>query len=302
LVFNFRFSLLSLVIPVTLGLVLGFACAPDPVQKGDSTMNINVGGDAGMGSAGAAGTGAAGTSTMTSGDGGTTATAGTSGAAGTTAAAGTSGTAGTGAAGTTAAAGTSGAGVAGTTGGAAGTGAAGTGAAGTAAAGTSGGAGTTSVPDAGVDAPPPNPCDHTTWTFVPSVVCTTTCAAMAVSQKDPANAIDGNPATRYTTGITQGSKGPETATLTFHSPVSITGVTLLSKGGDGPFMYQVDSSTDGVTFNAFVPPAVGAGSDTLTVPFERTFMRAIRITQTGVKKTNWWSIHELTVIGCQAAQ
>jgi hypothetical protein len=198
--------------------------------------------------------------------------------------------------------------------GAAGDGAAGTGTAGAgSAAGASGAAGATagdaSAPDAAVEAAPPpppppitDPCDHRAWTFTPSVVCTTTCAAMPDSMKLPANAIDGNTATRYTTGITQGSKGPEVAILTFPKPVTLTGINLVSKNGDGPISYLVEWSTDGANFSFFNPSAAGAGSDNLTVTFPAaTKALALRITQTGVKKTNWWSVHELTVAGCAAA-
>jgi hypothetical protein len=182
----------------------------------------------------------------------------------------------------------------------------------TGAAGTTGAAGAVDAgaKDAGVPTnpevttPPPitDPCDHRTWVFTPSVVCTTTCATMADANKLPANAIDGNTATRYTTGITQGSKGPELAILTFPKPVTLSGINLFSKNGDGPIAYLVEFSLDGANFSFFNPNAAGAGSDNLTVTFPApTKVLALRITQTGVKPTNWWSIHELTVMGCAAA-
>ncbi|HEX4403531.1 MAG TPA: discoidin domain-containing protein, partial [Polyangia bacterium] len=157
----------------------------------------------------------------------------------------------------------------------------------------------TTTPDAPVLT---DPCDHRTWTFTPSIVCTTACVAMADGQKLPANAIDGDTTTRYTTGISQGSKGPEIVILTFPQDVSLTGLNLFTKSGDGPITYVVESSLDGANFSYFVPSAAGPGSDNLTVTFPAaTKLRALRITQTGVKKTNWWSIHELTVKGCVAA-
>ena len=174
-----------------------------------------------------------------------------------------------------------------------------------------GAAGSAAPVDAGVatnpdTAPPPppitDPCDHRTWSFTPSVVCTSACAAMADTMKLPANAIDGNTATRYTTGITQGSKGPELAILAFPKPVKLSGINLFTKAGDGPLSYLVEYSLDGANFSYFAPGAMGAGSDNLTVTFPAaTKLLALRITQTGVKKTNWWSIHELTVMGCAAA-
>jgi hypothetical protein len=276
------------------GSVLLVACVSDPVKKQPGTSGVTASGTAGT-TAGPSGGG--GTSPAPAG-GGTAADP--TGAAGTAAdPAGAAGTAAdpTGTAGMpvdpTGVAGTSGA---------------------SGAAGSSSAAGTSGVVDAGpTDAgqattpevgPPPitDPCDHRAWVFTPSVICTTTCAAMADSMKLPANAIDANTTTRYTTGITQGSKGPEVAILTFPKPVTLAGINLLSKNGDGPMSYLVESSLDGANFSYFNPGAMGAGSDNLTVTFPApTKLLALRITQTGVKKTNWWSIHELTVMGCAAA-
>ena len=121
-------------------------------------------------------------------------------------------------------------GAAGTSGGAGATGEAGA----SGDAGTSGAAGAND--DAGGDAgavvdagPPINGCDRSAWTFTPSVVCTSVCAAMTAAQKLPANAIDGDMSTRYTTGLDQGTKGPESVVLSFAAPVSITGITLYAK-------------------------------------------------------------------------
>jgi hypothetical protein len=243
--------------------------------------------DGSAGGAGGSPTGAAGTGALDP-----TGAAGT-GAVDPTGAAGTGAVDPTGAAGTMGAAGTTGA---------AGTGAAGTGAAGAGAAGTTGAAGTGAKPDGGTPdvVAPPDPCNRATWTFTASVVCPT-CGAAA--QREPANAIDGNQATRYTSGIFQGSKGPETATLSFPSAVTLSGIRITSAGGDGPSLYRVDWSTDRTTFWTFEPAVTGPGTDdvTVTFPAPKTLL-AFRITQLGLKTTNWWSIHELTVAGCKAAQ
>jgi hypothetical protein len=277
--------------PLALFAILSVAsCVSDPVKKGKpGTMDVMTGGVAG---AAADPTGAAGDPTGAAG-----ATADPSGAAGDP-----SGTAGSttdpfGAAGSTP-----------DPTGAAGSTTTSTGAAGAAAPVDAGGAAGAS--DAGVSTspdtsgPPPitDPCDHRTWSFTPSVVCTSACAAMSDAMKLPANAIDGNTATRYTTGITQGSKGPELVILGFPKPVSLSGMNLFTKAGDGPISYLVEYSLDGANFSYFTPGAMGPGSDNLTVTFPApTKLLALRITQTGVKKTNWWSIHELTVMGCAAA-
>src|ERR1700733_15826585 len=59
--------------------------------------------------------------------------------------------------------------------------------------------------------------DHVTWTFVPNFLCDTPeCVSLPANQKDPAGAIDGNLATRWTSGRSQGSGGmAETGTVTF---------------------------------------------------------------------------------------
>ena len=285
------------------------ACVPSPVKKADpgsiDVMTTGAGGTNGSGQAGADDddTGAP---PDASGAAGTSGEAGASGAAGASSTAGATGAAGDpGAGGSAGAPGTAGAGAAGTAG-AGGAGTAGTVGA-TGAAGAPGAAGTGGGTDAGVSTMPEapvitDPCDHRTWTFTPSVICTTACGTMPDTAKLPANAIDGDTTTRYTTGITQGSKGSEVVILTFPQNVSLTGLNLLSKNGDGPISYLVESSLDGANFSYFMPSAAGAGSDNLTVTFPApTTLRAVRITQTGVKKTNWWSIWELTVKGCAAA-
>ena len=260
------------------------ACVSSPVKDTPGSIAVMTGGAAGAG-------GTAGTPEPT----------GTAGAADPTGAAGMTVDP-TGVAGTTGTAGDAGSGVAGDSGAAGTTGTAGM----TGTAGTTGAAGSGST-DAGMNPDVPvaviNPCDHKTWAFVPSVVCTTACANEPASQKLPANAIDGDTVTRYTTGISQGSKGPEVVILTFPKLVTLSGINLFSKNGDGPLSYLVEFSTDGANFSYFNPGSMGAGSDNLTVTFPApTKLLALRITQTGVKKTNWWSIHELTVLGCAAAQ
>jgi hypothetical protein len=248
-------------------------------------------GTAGTGAAGAgaAGTGAAGTGAAGMGRAGTGG-AGT-GAAG-TGAAGT-GAAGTGAAGT----GTAGTGAAGT--GAAGTGAAGTGAAGTGAAGT-GAAGTGAAGVSGV-----NGCPNTAWTFTPNFICQAPnpSCGFAETARLPQYAIDGDTGTRYTSGKTQ--SGDENFVLSFAGRVRISGITLNAQGSANDAMraYRVEySATDGTTFVPFNPVVQGTGNANLTINFPATTMKAIKVYQTGMQPagvTSWWSIHEITLVGCQ---
>ncbi len=311
--------------------VAALACAPEPARKlnGDGgrggTIDVNTGGDGGdtgtpMGTAGSVG--AAGATAGSAGDIGTGTggdPTGGAGAGGTpdTGGAGATGTAGTGEAGTTGAAGTSGGGTGGShaggsggshaggtggshAGGTGGTSTGGTGGAGGSGGSHMGGTGGTSTGGTGGVPAPVSPCDRRSWTFTPSVVCTTNCVGMADNQRLPANAIDGDVNTRYTTGMSQGSKGPENIVLAFAAPVTISGISLYAKAmNDAPNMYKVEYSTDGAAFMAFDPPLVGAGVTTLLIPFAKTQMRAIRVTQTGVWP-HWWSINEMTVVGCSA--
>jgi hypothetical protein len=137
------------------------------------------------------------------------------------------------------------------------------------------------------------------WTFIPKFLCdTAACQDVPASAKNPFGAIDGMPDTRYTTGRMQGSDGPENVVLQFPRLTSLTGLTLLTTSGDGPATYLVEYSLDGTTFQGFQPPVVGVGSETTATSFPATTMVAVRVTQTGVKTTNWWSINELNVVGC----
>ena len=120
------------------------------------------------------------------------------------------------------------------------------------------------------------------------------------NQTDPQNAIDGDPSSRYSTGIVQG--GGEFVVVNFPFPVSIDGVHLFTSSlTDGPVSYDVSFAVDGQTFTEFSPPITGPGSADLQISFPRTTMKALKVTQTGVQPDgiSWWSIHELTVSDCQ---
>jgi hypothetical protein len=154
-------------------------------------------------------------------------------------------------------------------------------------------------------APPPpvsggvDPCVRRNWTFLPKFVCdTSACPDVPPSAKNPFNAIDGMPDTRYTTGRAQGSAGPESVVLRLPRRASLEGLTLLTTSGDGPATYLAEYSADGTTFQGFQPAVAGLGSETTAISFPPTTMLALRVTQTGVKPSNWWSINELGVVGC----
>lgn len=164
--------------------------------------------------------------------------------------------------------------------------------------GSGGNAGSTAPGDAG-GAPAVGGCDRADWTFTPSALCdTAACTGIPATQRDPAGAIDGDRSTRYTSGRYQGSAGPESVTLTFGHTVTLAGLNLFTSAlGDGPASYEVEYATTGTNFVAFNPPVAGTGSDDLSISFPARAMNAVRVTQTGSKPW-WWSIHELTLLGC----
>jgi hypothetical protein len=151
-------------------------------------------------------------------------------------------------------------------------------------------------------APATDRCPAARWTLAVNNLCDTAlCTDIPANKKVPAGAIDGDPATRYTTGRFQGSNGPETVTITFPGNVTISGFHLLNTSpGDAPAQYKAEFAVGaGTVFSAFQAPVAGAGSDDLMVTFPQpTTLRALRVTQTGTKSANWWSIHEFTVQDC----
>lgn len=255
------------------------ACSSDGGGGGDDTAGTG-------GEAGTAGTASGGTAGTASG--------GTSGAGGSSA--GSGGTGGISFGGTssggTSGAGGSHAGSGGTGGSSGGTGGSSGGTGGT--GGSSGGTGGTS--NAG------NPCSNTTWVFTPNSICQApnpSCGFDA-TQRLPQYAIDGNPATRYTSGKQQ--DGTEEFTLVFTSSVTISGITLTTAtAGDAPAMYDAQYSTDGTTYMEFTPAVTGAGAATTAITFPATTMKAIKIKQTGTTTMAWWSINEITLTGCMKA-
>lgn len=228
--------------------------------------------------------GGAGTGAVIAGGAGTTAVPDPTGAAGTTAITGAAGTV-AGGAGTTGAAGVNGT---------AGTAAAGTGAAGTSAtAGTGGAPRDAGAPDAAGSGPrdampeafPTTPYASTGWKPMASV---TAAGAADVA----ANAFDGNPGTRWSTGRAQ--MGNETFTVDLGASRTVSRVVLdnATHGQDFPAAYTLEVSTNGT---AFMNVKMGAGAAVTDVQFTRVMARHIRIRQTGTTPMSWWSIDELKV-------
>ena len=109
----------------------------------------------------------------------------------------------------------------------------------------------------------------------------------------PANALDSNAATRWSTGAAQVNgqwfRVDMLSARTFNSITLDAGTS----SGDYPRGYQVFVSNDGTNWGNAI--ATGTGTTQLiTVPFASQTARYLRIVQTG-SSGSWWSIHELNV-------
>jgi len=110
------------------------------------------------------------------------------------------------------------------------------------------------------------------------------------------NAIDGDPATRWSPGHFQ--RGDEWLVVDLGAERKILKVILDTKGsgGDYPRGYEVFVSNNGTDWIG--PIAKGQGNSPVTsiTVLPRTG-RYLKIAQTGQTNKNFWSIHELTVLG-----
>jgi hypothetical protein len=143
-------------------------------------------------------------------------------------------------------------------------------------------------------------CDPSRWTIVASTTCgeNSDCPGPDPEAFDARAAIDGDPSTRYTSGVSQGSAGPETLTLTFPSSVTTDGLLLETTGGEGPAVITVRyQPPGGGAFQDFSPRVVLGGADRLLIELPVTPILALQITQVGMK-TQWWSVDELSIEDC----
>jgi hypothetical protein len=174
------------------------------------------------------------------------------------------------------------------------------------AAGMTGGAGAGGAAGGGIV----DGCNHANWTITASVLCDATNPSCGFCPQEPnlcllTNAIDGDASTRYTDGRTQA--GGEYVTLAFNSTIQLGGITMLTTpASDAAKGYKVEYSIDGINYQAFNPAVAGVGgASPLDITFPApTLLKAIKITQTGAvvaPATSWWSISEITPIGCVAS-
>ncbi|MDB6066993.1 MAG: coagulation factor 5/8 type domain protein [Pedosphaera sp.] len=122
-------------------------------------------------------------------------------------------------------------------------------------------------------------------------------ASSSTSGSDaPANALDGNLTTRWSTGGAQVSgqwfRVDMGAASTFNKIV----LNCVNSANDYPRGYQVTVSNDGISWSN--PVATGTGSSSITtISFATQAARYIRITQTGSTSGTFWSIDEFNVFG-----
>lgn len=132
--------------------------------------------------------------------------------------------------------------------------------------------------------------DRTGWTAS---------ASSSNINESPANALDGDPNTRWSSGTSQ--SGGEWFQVDMKSMKSFNKVTLDSTGSanDYPRGYQVFVSTDGANWGSAVASGTGSSAVT-TITFPTQYARYIKIVQTGTGTFYWWSIHEFYVHGAPA--
>jgi len=115
-------------------------------------------------------------------------------------------------------------------------------------------------------------------------------ASVSSTTDVPSRMLDGNTATRWSTGTPM--VNGQTVTVDMAAAHSIRQLTMDSAGSTNDYAhgYQVNLSTDGVNWGS--PVATGAGTAALvTVTFPAQNARYIRVTQTG-SSSSWWSIAE----------
>ncbi len=120
------------------------------------------------------------------------------------------------------------------------------------------------------------------------------------TRSDPQNAVDGDPETRFDTREEQ-TPG-QWFQFDMGEPYELTSLVLDTTGSanDYPRGYEVRLSIDGETWDEPSASGQGAGVVTSIGLGHSATGRFARIIQTGAKKGNFWSIHELSIFGRNA--
>lgn len=112
----------------------------------------------------------------------------------------------------------------------------------------------------------------------------------------PAQAIDNNQNTRWSSGVPQAPGHWFLLDLgAVAAKVSQMILNTNNSNADFPIGYKVELSSNGT---AYTQVATGAGAAATTIDFTAAPARYLRVTLTGTG-TSWWSMHELTLV-CQA--
>lgn len=122
----------------------------------------------------------------------------------------------------------------------------------------------------------------------------TAAASSTAGFTTPGAGLDGNVTTAWTTGTNQ--VAGQTYTVDFGRVLEVTKVLFDSGAAyanDFPATYEISGSSDGVNWTKV---ASGAGTNRMVTAdlWTATWMRYLRITQTGTK-AGWWSISEVAV-------
>jgi hypothetical protein len=121
-------------------------------------------------------------------------------------------------------------------------------------------------------------------------------SASASSGDVPANAIDGNAATRWSSGTAQ--VNGQWFQVDMLTPQTFSAVSMDSAANNGDYAhgYQVFVSNDGATWGTAVATGTGT-TQVVSASFAPQTARYVRVVQTSNTPANWWSIAEFNALG-----
>lgn len=123
----------------------------------------------------------------------------------------------------------------------------------------------------------------------------TATASTTEAGSSPANALDGNATTRWSTGTAQVNGQWFRVDMLTAKTFNQISLDAGSSTGDYPRGYQVYVSNDGTNWGSPVASGTGA-TQLINITFAMQTARYLRVVQTG-SVGNWWSLHELNVYG-----
>lgn len=109
------------------------------------------------------------------------------------------------------------------------------------------------------------------------------------------NMLDGDVSTRWSSGI--GQAAGQSIMIDMQQSENFDKIEMLCDGQDFPGFYKVEISQDGTQYTLLELNNVdiGFGSKMVLLPANPQTARYVRITLTGAKPENWWSIQELNI-------